>query len=104
MRVKWIGPYPPVPSRKLSEDGTSRDEHESSPQERSDPKKERTNIRNRLSRWADNWGADLLLMLGAGCVSAGAGWIYPPAGLIAGGVLLIAGGVLWSRGKGDDGP
>lgn len=51
-----------------------------------------------LARWLRRWGADLLLVWGAGCVCAGVGWVYPPAGLIAAGVLLIAGGVLWARG------
>lgn len=55
-------------------------------------------LREWLRRLAGCWGADILLVWGAGCVSAGVGWIYPPAGLIAAGVLLIAGGVLWARG------
>ncbi len=48
----------------------------------------------------DCWGADLLMVVGAGCVSAGAGLIYLPAGIIAAGALLIVGGVLWARGGG----
>lgn len=55
----------------------------------------------RLARWFARWGADALLILGAGFVSAGVGWIYPPAGLIAAGVSLILGGILWAKG-GDD--
>ena len=64
----------------------------------------RMKFRARLACWASKWGVDLLLVLGAGCVSAGVGWIYPPAGLIAAGVLLIAGGVLLAKGKGGDDP
>jgi len=64
--------------------------------------RDRPRFRVRAANWFRKWGADLLLVWGAGCVSAGAGWIYPPAGVIAAGVLLIAGGVLWARGG--DGP
>lgn len=64
--------------------------------------RDRPRLRERLASWFTRWGADLLLVWGAGCVSAGAGWIYPPAGLIAAGALLIAGGVLAARGG--DGP
>lgn len=59
---------------------------------------DRPRFRDCLARWAGCWGADLLLVWGAGCVSAGVGWIYPPAGLIAAGILLIVGGVLAARG------
>lgn len=62
----------------------------------------RPRLRDRLAGWLGRWGADILLVWGAGCVAAGVGWIYPPAGLIAAGALLIAGGVLWARGG--DGP
>lgn len=61
---------------------------------------DRTQGPGRLAQWLWKWGADWLLLAGAGCVSAGAGWIYPPAGLIAAGALLIAGGVLLARGGG----
>ena len=54
-----------------------------------------------LTGWLSRWGADLLLVWGAGCVSAGVGWIYPPAGLIVAGALLIAGGVLCAKGGGE---
>ncbi len=60
--------------------------------------RDRPGLGTRLADWLQHWGADLLFLWGAGCVSAGVGWIYPPAGLIAAGVLLIAGGVLWARG------
>ncbi len=60
--------------------------------------RDRPRLRDRLAAWFRRWGVDLLLVLGAGCVSAGVGWMYPPAGLITAGVLLIAGGVLWARG------
>ncbi len=53
---------------------------------------------SRLKQWARRWGADLMLLAGAGCVSAGVWWICPPAGLIAAGVLLMTGGVLCARG------
>lgn len=59
-------------------------------------------VPGRLAGWLGRWGADLLLVLGAGCICAGAAWIYPPAGPITAGALLIAGGVLWARGG--DGP
>ena len=61
-------------------------------------KKQRPRLRERLTGWLGRWGADLLLVWGAGCAAAGAGWIYPPAGLIAAGVFLILGGVHWARG------
>ena len=80
-------PYPPMP-RKRSKKG--------------EKKEEKAPSRSRFSCWADRWGADLLLVLGAGCLCAGVGWIFPPAGLIAAGALLIVGGVLWA--KGGDGP
>lgn len=104
MSIKWIGPYPPVPSRRPSEEGTPSDGHEARQRDGPSTKKERAKFRNCLTRWAENWGADLLMIWGAGCLSAGVGWIYPPAGLIAVGAFLIAGGVLWARGKGGDGP
>lgn len=62
--------------------------------------RDRPKLRERLRHWLKLWGADVLLVCGAGCFSAGVGWIYPPAGLIAAGVSLIAGGVLWARGGG----
>lgn len=55
-------------------------------------------VRGQLTVWLGEWGADLLLVLGAGCICTGAAWIYPPAGAIAAGIALIAGGVLWARG------
>lgn len=61
--------------------------------------RDRPRLRDRAAGWLRRWGADLLLVWGAGCVSAGVGWIYPPAGLIAAGVLLIAGGILWAKGE-----
>lgn len=61
---------------------------------------DRAGDREKLARWAARWGADILLVLGAGCVAVGVGWIFPPAGVIAAGVLLIIGGVLWARGSG----
>ena len=71
--------------------------------ERNDGKqRDRPRLRDRLAGWLGCWGADILLVWGAGCVATGVGWIYPPAGLIAAGALLIAGGVLWARGG--DGP
>lgn len=85
--TKWTGPYPPMPSRRPPEEGSPREERRNRPK-----------LRARLARWAGRWGADLLLIWGAGCVSAGVGWIYPPAGLIAAGALLIAGGILWAKG------
>ena len=62
--------------------------------------RDRPGLSVRAGIWGRLWGVDLMLVCGAGCVSAGIGWIYPPAGLIAAGVLLIAGGVLWARGGG----
>lgn len=64
--------------------------------------RDRPHLRVRLTGWLARWGADLLLVWGAGCVSAGAGWIYPPAGLITAGALLIVGGILVA--KGGNGP
>lgn len=101
MDIKWIGPYPAVPSRRRSEKGMPKDGQDTG-QRAGPPKKERAKFRDRLAGWAGRWGADLLLVWGAGCVAAGVGWIFPPAGLIAAGVLLIIGGVLWARGG--DGP
>lgn len=63
--------------------------------------RDRPGLRKRLAGWLGRWGADLLLVWGAGCASAGIGWIYPPAGLITAGVLLIAGGVLAAKGGGE---
>ncbi len=63
--------------------------------------RDRPGARERLALLAGRWGADLLITLGAGLISAGVGWIYPPAGLIAAGTLLIAGGVLWAKGGGE---
>ena len=60
--------------------------------------RDRPGLHVRVSLWGRLWGVDLMLVCGAGCVSAGVGWIFPPAGLIAAGILLIAGGVLWARG------
>ena len=68
--------------------------------DRPEVKEGRIRIRDRLVRWAGRWGADLLLVCGAGCIAAGTGWIFPPAGLITAGALLIIGGVLWARGGG----
>lgn len=95
MQIKWLGEYPPVPSRRPPEERVPENKHEVRPRDR--PK-----LRDCLVRWAGKWGADLLLVLGSVCVSAGVGWSYPPAGLIAAGAFLIAGGVLWARGG--DGP
>ena len=67
-------------------------------QEHNAKQRDRPKLRDRLWGWTRLWGSDLLMVLGAGCVSAGVGWICPPAGLIVAGVLLIAGGVLWARG------
>lgn len=64
--------------------------------------RDRPRLRDQVADWSRKWGADLLLVWGAGCISAGAWWIYPPAGAITAGVLLIVGGVLWA--KGGDGP
>lgn len=69
-------------------------EHETKP-------RDRPGVGARLASWLGRYGADALLVSGAGCISAGAGWIWPPAGLITAGVLLIAGGVLWARGDGE---
>lgn len=62
--------------------------------------RDRPGTRERLARFANRWGADLLMTFGGVLLSAGVGWIYPPAGLITAGVLLIVGGVLWARGGG----
>ena len=62
--------------------------------------RDRPRFRARLWNWLQRWGADILLVWGAGCVCAGVGWLCPPAGLIAAGALLIAGGVLWAKGGG----
>lgn len=62
--------------------------------------RDRPGLWERLCAWLNRWGADLLLVCGAGCVCVGVGWIYPPTGLVAAGVLLIAGGVLWAKGGG----
>ncbi len=93
MGVRWEKPYPPMPTRY----GRTSKKRDSA-----GIKEEQVKLRTRLAGWLRRWGADLLLIWGAGCVCAGVGWIYPPAGLIAAGVLLIAGGVLWARGG--DGP
>lgn len=66
--------------------------------ERDAKQRDRPRLRDRLWTWARLWGADALLVCGAGCISAGVWLIWPPAGLIAAGALLIAGGVLWARG------
>ena len=93
--IKWIGPYPSAPPRRPSGEGMSKNKHEAR-------QRDRPRLWDCFARWAGSWGADLLLIAGAGCLSAGAGWIYPPAGLIAAGTLLIAGGILWAWGG--DGP
>lgn len=67
--------------------------------------RDRPRLRDRLARWGNCWGVDVLLIAGAAAITAGVASIYPPAGAIVGGVLLIAGGVLLARGNGggDDG-
>ena len=79
MSIKWMKPYPPMPSRAGTKDMAkgARDEEK------------RMRVRARLAEWLGRWGADLLLTLGGVLVSAGVGWIYPPAGLITAGALLI---------------
>lgn len=57
---------------------------------------------SRVMKFLKAWGADLMLLLGAGMVALGAGLIYGPAGWIAGGALMIAGGVILARGEGGD--
>lgn len=99
MRIPSTTSYPLMP-RGPSGKGVGKNEQEAGQRTKFDPKKEKPKLGDRLARWAVRWGVDILLVWGAGCVSAGAGWIYPPAGLIAAGVLLIAGGVLWARGGG----
>ena len=54
-------------------------------------------LRNGLARY----GAELMLLIGAGAVSAGAGMIYDPLGLIVGGGFAIAGAVLSILGGGE---
>lgn len=90
MSIKWMKPYPPMPSPVGTENVAkgARDEEK------------RVRVRERLVEWLGRWGADLLLTAGAVLISAGVGWVYPPAGLIAAGALLIAGGVLWAKGGG----
>lgn len=63
--------------------------------------RDRPGARERLARFANLWGADLLMTFGGVLLSAGVGWIYPPVGLITAGALLIAGGVLWAKGGGN---
>lgn len=101
MTIRWEGPYPPVPPRRLAK---ASEAEEGNAGKRNAPghRGSGAEFRRRLARWAGCWGPDLLLVWGAGSVCAGVGWIYPPAGLIAAGVMLIAGGVLWA--KGGDGP
>ena len=41
---------------------------------------------------------DVLMISGAGAISAGAGMVYPPAGWVVGGILAIVGGWLMARG------
>ena len=58
---------------------------------------------SRVMQFLQDWGADMMLILGAGMVALGAGLIYGPAGWIAGGALMIAGGVILARGERGDG-
>ena len=46
---------------------------------------------------AAGWLPDVLMVAGAGSVSAGAGMVYLPAGWIVGGVLSLVAGVLTAR-------
>lgn len=47
---------------------------------------------------AAGWLPDVLMVAGAGAVSAGAGMVYVPAGYIVGGALAVVGGVVLARG------
>ncbi|MES1979559.1 MAG: hypothetical protein V4451_16070 [Pseudomonadota bacterium] len=47
---------------------------------------------------AAGWLPDVLMVAGAGAVSAGAGMVYVPAGWIVGGVFALVAGWLTARG------
>jgi len=47
---------------------------------------------------AAGWLPDVLMVAGAGAVSAGAGMVYVPAGWIVGGVFALFAGYMSARG------
>jgi len=47
---------------------------------------------------AAGWLPDVLMVAGAGAVSAGAGMVYQPAGSIVGGVFALVAGYKTARG------
>lgn len=40
-------------------------------------------------KWLDAWGADLLVLAGAGVTLYGVALVYPPAAFILGGLALL---------------